>query len=69
VVADRTTLESLVAAAGVEHGDDVARPPHWGGYRVRPHTIEFWQGRPSRIHDRLRYRLDGDRWIIERLAP
>ena len=45
------------------------RPPHWGGYRLRPDTWEFWQGRKSRLHDRLRYRKDGDSWLRERLAP
>jgi pyridoxamine 5'-phosphate oxidase len=44
-------------------------PPHWGGYRVRPDEIEFWQGRESRLHDRIRYMRDGDRWRIERLSP
>ena len=48
----------------------IDRPPHWGGYRVKPTRIEFWQGRSNRLHDRLRYSLQGDgRWIIERLAP
>ncbi|HEY4937118.1 MAG TPA: pyridoxine 5'-phosphate oxidase C-terminal domain-containing protein, partial [Puia sp.] len=48
----------------------IPRPPHWGGYLVRPVTIEFWQGRPNRLHDRLLYTLQEDgNWIIERLAP
>ena len=51
-------------------GREVPRPANWGGYRVVPHTIEFWQGRPNRLHDRLCYRrLDDGSWIIERLAP
>src|SRR3954468_10305097 len=45
------------------------RPPHWGGYRLVPHEWQFWQGRKSRLHDRLRYRLDGGEWVRERLAP
>jgi pyridoxamine 5'-phosphate oxidase len=50
-------------------GTTVPMPEFWGGYRVVPQTIEFWQGRANRLHDRLRYRRDGDRWIVERLAP
>ena len=51
-------------------GNSIPRPPHWGGYMVRPVTIEFWQGRPDRLHDRLQYSLqDNGKWIIERLAP
>jgi pyridoxamine 5'-phosphate oxidase len=50
-------------------GDDVPRPPFWGGYRVVPITVEFWQGRPHRLHDRFRYERSGDGWTIRRLAP
>jgi pyridoxamine 5'-phosphate oxidase len=50
-------------------GGDVPLPPYWGGYRVRPEAIEFWQGRENRLHDRVRYEREGDRWKIERLAP
>ena len=48
---------------------ELPRPPHWGGYLVRPHLIEFWQGRVSRLHDRIQYRKSAQEWIIERLAP
>ncbi|KAB7727889.1 pyridoxamine 5'-phosphate oxidase [Rudanella paleaurantiibacter] len=50
-------------------GKPVPRPPHWGGYRVVPDSIEFWQGRPSRLHDRIRYRLVDGAWVIERVSP
>ena len=70
VVPDRATLERQMAAVEARFADDeVARPPYWGGYRVVPATIEFWQGRPNRVHDRLRYRRSGEHWIIERLSP
>jgi pyridoxamine 5'-phosphate oxidase len=69
-IADRAALEA--AAADVETrfaGGDVPLPPFWGGYLVAPDTVEFWQHRDDRLHDRLRYRRDGDRWVIERLQP
>ena len=50
-------------------GTEVPMPDFWGGYRVRPEVVEFWQGRPNRLHDRLRYRRDGQAWVIERLSP
>jgi pyridoxamine 5'-phosphate oxidase len=50
-------------------GDDVPRPPHWGGYLVRPESIEFWQGQVARMHDRFRYTREGEEWRIERLGP
>lgn len=50
-------------------GETVPRPPHWGGYLVKPVSIEFWQGRPGRLHDRLLYTLQGEKWTIKRLAP
>ncbi len=65
VVSDRQELERLLEATP----DDVNRPAHWGGYLLRPEEFEFWQGRPARLHDRFRYRLDGGLWLIERLAP
>lgn len=69
VIAGRETLDQRLAEIQERWDDDPPRPPHWGGYRVLPDTLEFWQGRPSRLHDRLRYRLQGDAWIRERLAP
>ena len=71
VVAGRAQLEAQFAAAREKYGEtEIPLPPHWGGYRLAPQTIEFWQGRRSRLHDRLRYsRQPGGAWKIERLAP
>ena len=68
-VATRKTLEESLEHARRLYGDQPPRPPHWGGYRVIPQEIEFWQGRADRLHDRLRYRRKGDNWAIERLSP
>lgn len=68
-VADRGELERALLEMKARHGDSPARPPHWGGYRLIPGAIEFWQGRENRLHDRLLYRRAGGEWTIERLAP
>ena len=71
VIPNRTLLETKLQALEIEYGDRVIpRPAHWGGFRLRPVSIEFWQGRPNRLHDRLRYQLNPEQnWIIERLSP
>jgi pyridoxamine 5'-phosphate oxidase len=69
-ISSREELERKVSEAGERFGDDVPLPPDWGGFRLHPETIEFWQGRPSRLHDRLCYSRDREgNWRIERLAP
>ena len=71
VVAGRSDLEARLAEAERRFGDtdDVPRPEAWGGWRVVPHVVEFWQGRHGRLHDRIRFTLDGDRWRRDRLGP
>jgi pyridoxamine 5'-phosphate oxidase len=69
-IASRAALEALVAdAERAVGGAAPVRPPHWGGYRVIPDMVELWQGQPSRLHDRVRYRRDGASWQRDRLAP
>ena len=68
VVESRASLEALAAELEAG-GDDIPRPPTWGGFRIRPETYELWQHRANRLHDRLRYRRNGGGWTIERLAP
>jgi pyridoxamine 5'-phosphate oxidase len=69
VIASRAVLVSNAAKFGLKYALHPPRPSHWGGYRLTPDTWEFWQGRKSRLHDRLRYRLQDGNWVRERLAP
>jgi pyridoxamine 5'-phosphate oxidase len=73
VLPGREALEELRAKAYERFGDDestaIPLPPFWGGWRIEPVSVEFWQGRTARLHDRLRYRADSGGWIVERLAP
>ncbi|MGW0503120.1 pyridoxamine 5'-phosphate oxidase [Micromonospora sp. NPDC003241] len=71
VLPDRAALDEAyrVAAERFADVDPIPTPPHWGGLRVRPDSVEFWQGRASRLHDRLRFRRAADDWVVERLAP
>jgi pyridoxamine 5'-phosphate oxidase len=69
VISSRAVLVTNAARYGAQFALKPPRPPHWGGFRLQPDRWEFWQGRKSRLHDRLRYRLDGGQWVRERLAP
>ncbi len=70
VIQSREALEKNVIKYQLQFNDgNIPKPPHWGGYIVKPTLIEFWQGRPGRLHDRLQYTLSNNKWIIERLAP
>ena len=69
VVPSREVLKRAFDEAAGRYPDAVPRPEHWGGLRLRPDAVEFWQGRPDRLHDRLRYRRENGVWVVERLAP
>lgn len=70
VIATREALDARLAEVSARFaGQDVPVPDFWGGLRLAPEAVEFWQGRPDRLHDRLRYRLEGSAWVVERLAP
>lgn len=71
VVENREQLEARFGAVEREYSgvETLPLPPFWGGYLLRPHRVEFWQGRPNRLHDRVLYRLNGEHWTVERLAP
>ena len=70
VIPDRTFLEKNFKEFEEKYkNEEIPRPKHWGGYQLTPSILEFWQGKPNRLHDRIRYRLENGKWIIERLAP
>ena len=69
VVARRDLLDGRFALLDEQFGEEIPRPEHWGGWLLRPTAVEFWQGRPNRFHDRIRYRFDEGKWLKERLSP
>ncbi len=69
VIKGRTELVTKAAEYALKFALNPPRPPHWGGFRVKPEALEFWQGRPSRLHDRIQYIKENDAWKIQRLAP
>jgi pyridoxamine 5'-phosphate oxidase len=69
VIASRKVLEEQVEEFRAKFGDNIPLPDHWGGFRLRPERFEFWQGRQSRLHDRIVYELEGEAWVIKRLSP
>ena len=69
VISNYKSLLAKAALVAAKHPLNVPRPDYWGGYLVVPETVEFWQGRPSRLHDRIRYHKVSDNWIRERLSP
>ena len=70
VISSRSMLDQNLDEVTTKYANGIVpRPAHWGGYRVVPEMVEFWQGRPSRLHDRIRYRKDEHQWLIDRLAP
>lgn len=69
VISSRTVIEENAAGYEKQFEGNIPRPPHWGGYRLTPDLFEFWQGRSSRLHDRLQYQLTNNEWKIDRLAP
>lgn len=69
MIPGREILEQRFEEARARFSEEVPLPPFWGGFRMEPHVIEFWQGRENRLHDRVGYTWGDDRWVIERLAP
>lgn len=69
IIKNRRQLDENVKKYSTQFGENIPRPAHWGGYRLLPSLIEFWQGRSNRLHDRIQYSLQNEEWVIKRLAP